>query len=153
MANISLLAPDGTNPKASMLGAADGAERGCINQVVINVDWEDITIDTNTYVLAQLPTGAAVINCVWIVTDAFSDGVDFGIAASTGAVVSGGDVNILQDDGTVANHAVGLYINKVHATNAYGGHLCTADNYVMCSPTTTLTSGTGTLVVEYIKTL
>jgi len=152
MANVSLLAPDGVNPKASILGKKDGAERGATNQMVIKLGHADIPTAANTYVLGKLPVGAAVVGVTWIVTTAFTDGIDFGISDVDGTSGTEGDLDILQDDSAVNNHAVGVY-KHLHASNNYNGHLCVTDSYIVASATADLSAGAGTLVVEYIKTL
>jgi|21_taG_2_1085346.scaffolds.fasta_scaffold01929_3 hypothetical protein len=154
MAIVSLLAPDGTNPKASMLGAVDAGERGAKNTMVIKIGHADIPTAANTYVLGQLPVGAAVVNCWFIVTAAFTDGIDFGIGNASGVSGTDGDVDKLNDDNILNNHTVGIHPMFAHASNNVGSnHLCTTDSHVVASAVADLSAGAGTLVVEYIKTL
>lgn len=150
-----MLAADGINPKNSILGKVDGAERGAMNRLVVNLTYSDIPTASDTYVLGKLPVGAAVTNAYWVVSTAFSDGVDFGITDVDGTAGTDGNVDIIMDDNTTANHTVGIYRadKGTHASNNYAGHLCITDSYVTATPSGTNTAGVGTLVVEYIETL
>lgn len=153
MANVSLLAADGINPKSSMLGKVDAAERGSGGSMVIKIVHSDIPLTANTYVIGKLPVGSVVTGATWIVTTAFTDGVDIGISNSSGAAGTDGDVDAIQDDSVANNHTVGAYAALKHASNNYVPHLCTTDSYIVASPAADLSAGEGTLVVEYIKTL
>ena len=154
MAIVSLLAPDGTNPKASMLGAVDAGERGAKNTMVIKIGFADVPATADTYVLGKLPVGAAVTGCWWIVTEAFTDGLDFGISTVAGVAGTDGDLDILNNDNILANHTVGIHPMFAHASNNTGSnHLCVTDSHICVKPEADETTGAGTLVVEYIKTL
>ena len=153
MANVSLLAADGINPKSSMLGKVDAAERGSGGSMVIKIVHSDIPLTATTYVIGKLPVGSVVTGATWIVTTAFTDGVDIGISNSSGAAGTDGDVDAIQDDSVANNHTVGAYAALKHASNNYVPHLCTTDSYIVASPAADLSAGEGTLVVEYIKTL
>ena len=152
MANVSLLASDGINPKLSMHANLDGGERPATGSMAIKVIHSDIPTAANTYVLGKLPVGAAITKATWVVTVAFNDGIDFGISDVNGTTGTEGDLDALQDDSAVNNHTVGIY-QTIHASNNYTGHLCVTDSYIVASGTNNLTAGEGTLVVEYVKTL
>ena len=153
MSNVSLLAADDTNPKASMLGQVGAGERPYTNHMAIKVVHSDIPTAANTYILGKLPVGAVVTNAWWVVTTAFTDGVDIGISNSSGAAGTDGNPDVIQDDSVANNHAVGCYPANTHASNNYPGHLCTTDSYIVASAAADLSAGVGTLVVEYIETL
>ena len=153
MANVSLLAADDTNPKASMLGKVGAGERPYTNHMAIKVVHSDIPTAANTYILGKLPVGAVVTNAWWVVTTAFTDGVDIGISNSSGAAGTDGNPDVIQDDSVANNHAVGCYPANTHASNNYPGHLCTTDSHIVASAAGDLTAGEANLVVEYIETL
>ena len=113
----------------------------------------DIPTAANTYVLAKLPVGCAVIGATWIVTTQFSDGIDMGISNSSGAAGTDGDVDAIQDDSVANNHTVGAYAALKHASNNYVPHLCTTDSYIVASAAGDLTAGEGTLIVDFVKPL
>ena len=153
MANVSNLAADGVNPKASMMGLVDGGERPATGSVAIKILHSDIPTAANTYVLAKLPVGCAVIGATWIVTTAFTDGIDMGISDVGGTTGTDGDLDCIQDDSVAANHTVGAYAALKHASNNYVPHLCTTDSYIVASAAADLSAGEGTLVVDYVKPL
>tara|TARA_Y100001963_G_scaffold24069_1_gene32302 strand:- start:102 stop:602 length:501 start_codon:yes stop_codon:yes gene_type:complete len=166
MANVSLLASDGSTPQASILGKVDGAERTGFNHMAINLIHSDIPATADTYVIGRLPVGAAIIRALWIVKTAFTDGIDFGIGTSLGAAGTEGNLDCLLDDSQLNNEAVGVYVaggekssgemcGTLSSTSyvSQKGHLCVTDSYIIASPAADLTAGEGTLIVEYVQTL
>tara|TARA_R100000458_G_scaffold43956_1_gene41959 strand:+ start:3591 stop:4103 length:513 start_codon:yes stop_codon:yes gene_type:complete len=170
MANVSNLAGDGINPQADSIGLVDGAERPAFNQMVIKFDLNDIPLAANTYILGKLPVGAAITRAILVVDTAFSHALDIGISDVNGAEAAGagtdGNLDVLLDGSQQANTAKGVYLAGgekasgkmcgLLTSSTYVsmlGHLCETDSYIVASPATNLTTGAGTLVVEYIKTL
>ena len=155
MANNSMLAADGVNPKAAILGAVNSGERSPLNNVAIKLTHSDIPTSGDTYVLAKLPVGCAVTNCYWVVSTAFSNLVDIGITNSSGAAGTDGNVDILIDGSTKDSKAVGISRAdaSTHASNNYAGHLCITDSYVTLVNAGAQSAGAGTLVVEYVEAL
>ena len=155
MANNSMLAADGVNPKGSILGAVNSGERSPLNHVVVKLIHSDIPTSGDTYVLARIPVGSAVTNCYWTVSTAFSNLVDIGITNSSGAAGTDGNIDILIDGSTKDSKAVGISRAgaSTHATNNYAGHLCITDSYITLVNAGTQSAGAGTLVVEYLEAL
>tara|TARA_R100000808_G_scaffold9314_1_gene25651 strand:- start:213 stop:713 length:501 start_codon:yes stop_codon:yes gene_type:complete len=166
MADVSLLAADGSTPQASILGKVDGAERTGFNHMAINLIHSDIPATADVYILAKLPVGAAIIRALWIVKTAFTDGIDFGVGTSAGAAGTDGNLDCLLDDSQLNNHAVGVYVaggekasgemcGSLTSTSyvSQKGHLCVTDSYITAKPAADLSDGEGTLIVEYVQTL
>lgn len=153
MATVSNLASDGVNPKASAKANMDSPERSHYGTLAIKVNFADIPLAADTYILAKLPGGCAITRAEWLVTSAFTDGADFGITKLDG---TGGNQDVLFDDNTVANHGFG-FLNDgagVHATQCFNGYLTTDEIcYVSCDPTADMVQGEGYLFIEYLKVL
>ena len=154
MANNSLLSSDGVNPKQGMIGAISSSERG-LSRVAVKVKAADIPTSGDTYVVAKLPVGCAVVNAYWIVSSAFSNLVDIGITDIGGTAGTDGNVDILIDGSTKDSKAVGISRAdaSTHASNNYAGHLCITDSYVTITCAGAQNTGEGTLVVEYLEAL
>ena len=167
MANNSLLAADGQNPKASIHGLADGGERSAFNQVVCHLTYLDIPTSADSYVLAKIPVGAAIVRCIWIVKTAFSNLVDIGVSTSAGVAGTDGNLDVLLDGSAQANNLINTVVimggEKASGKNcglltsttyvSVLGHMCTTDSYIVVTPAGTQSAGEGTLIVEYYNTL
>ena len=154
MANNSLLSSDGVNPKQGMVGKISSSERG-LSRIAVKVLGTDIPTSGDTYVVAKLPVGCAVINAYWIVSSVFANLVDIGITDVDGAAGTDGNVDILIDGSVKDSKVVGISRAdaSTHASNNYAGHLCITDSYVTITCAGAQSTGVGTLVVEYLEAL
>ena len=151
MAIVSLMR-DNETPLASIEKKLQTNEIGHTGMFCVDLIHSDIPTAANTYVLGKIPVGSIVTNVTWVVTTEFTDGVDFGITSVAGVAGTDGDIDVLQDDSTSANHTVGVYTGGrgAHASNNFLGHNCITDSYISCSATADLSAGAGKLFVEYI---
>ena len=167
MANNSLLASDGKTPDASIQGISSNSERTAFNQVVMHLTASDIPTSGDTYVLAKIPVGSAIVSVIWIVKAAFSNLVDVGISNSSGTAGTDGNLDVLLDGSSQANKAINTVViwggEKASGKNcglltdttyvSVLGHLCTTDSHIVIKPTGAQSVGEGTLIVEYYDTL